>query len=197
MEIDAEIGSIAAAVVAVLDDAEGTATAKTATATPPTSQTDIDEGANILEPDPEPGSIAAAVVAVLDDATFDERAAIIEFDAKAPLEWAEAFAHLNYTMPPAGVPPARWRQIIDDGGRLLDRWAYEAAALGWLAADVFGVDPGAPMHRYDNMGLVPLICGGHVVAITPDAARIECHPGRYQTYYRCSRASPVTLWELR
>ncbi len=33
---------------------------------------------------------------------------------------------------------ARWRQLIDDGGRFLDTWGSQAAEFGWRVEDVFG-----------------------------------------------------------
>src|SRR5262249_18035368 len=62
----------------------------------------------------------------------DERAAIVEHDGAAPRAWAEGFARLDLSKPPADVPPKRWLRFIDDYGRFLDGgWAARAAALGW------------------------------------------------------------------
>ena len=90
-----------------------------------------------------------------------------------PRNWAEGFARLDLASPLPGFSPACWRQLIDDGGRFLDRWGLEAAALGWRAEDVFGVHPGAPATRYDAMGLVTLIRGGLVERITDCTASIQ------------------------
>ena len=73
--------------------------------------------------------------------TFEERAAIVEHDGGAPREWAEGFARLDAATPPKGFDLGRWRQLIDDGGRFLDRWALTAAECGWSATDVFGLHP--------------------------------------------------------
>lgn len=151
------------------------------------------------EPGPSSQSVAtvAGVAAGRPNADFDERAAIIEFDGGAPREWAEGFACLDLTRPLAGFGTGRWRQIIDDGGRFLDRWASQAAAVGWSAADVFGLHPAAPASRYDGMGLVPLIGGGEVIAVEPDHAVIRMQCGACLTYYlRRLRPDAVPVWDL-
>lgn len=128
---------------------------------------------------------------------FEERAAIVEFDGSAPREWAEGFARLDLATPPAGFTTARWRQLIDDGGHFLDRWASEAAALGWTATDVFGLHPNAPATRFDGMGLVVLIGGGEVIAVSADRATIRGQSGNSLTYYlRRPRPDAVAAWEL-
>ena len=80
---------------------------------------------------------------------FEERAALIEYGAGVPREWAEGFARLDLASPPAGFDAKRWRTLIDDGGKFLDRWGGEAARLGWSALDLLGAHPVAPAFRYD------------------------------------------------
>jgi hypothetical protein len=102
---------------------------------------------------------------------FEERAALIEVGACLPRAWAEAFARLELMPRPASIHEERWRQIIDDAGRFLDRWGRQAAGLGWSEHDVFGTDP-----VLEPAGLVRMIMGGTVEAITPDRAviRLPC-----------------------
>lgn len=88
---------------------------------------------------------------------YEERAALVTWEAGVPIEWAEGFATLQTALPPRSMTESRWRQIIDDAGRFLDRWAANAAALGWTTLDVFGVHPGAPEASHDGKGLAPLI----------------------------------------
>jgi len=125
-----------------------------------------------------------------------ERAALVEFGAGAPRHWADCFAALDVGRPPKGVSPNRWREVLDDGGRFLDRWAVVADGLGWSALDLFGAHPTAPGARYDQMGLVWLIGGGEVIAITSDSARIKPPSGAVQTYCRKRTAESRPLWEL-
>jgi hypothetical protein len=69
----------------------------------------------------------------------EERAAIVQYDANVPREWAEGFAKLSAMLPPANVSEERWQQFIDDCGHFMDKWAGLAAQLGWKPADLFGV----------------------------------------------------------
>ena len=128
---------------------------------------------------------------------FEERAALIEYGAGVPREWAEGFARLELAKPPTGFDARRWRTLIDDGGKFLDRWGAEAARLGWSALDVFGAHPVAPAVRYDAAGLVQLISGGEVIAVRADRATIRARLSRSElTYLRSPRAGAVALWDL-
>ena len=131
------------------------------------------------------------------DDDLEERAALVEYGAGVPREWAEGFARLDCSKPPPGYPLPRWHQIINDGGLFLDWWAHQAAAFGWTALDVFGVNPAAPLVRYDGMGLVPLIQGCRVISIAADSAQIKTSSGNTQTYSRRPRLDAVALWQLR
>ncbi|MGB4101444.1 MAG: hypothetical protein WBK91_06015 [Alphaproteobacteria bacterium] len=127
---------------------------------------------------------------------WDERAAIIAANG-IPDAWAEGYATLC-TMPcPAAFVPERWQQLVDDGGYFLDRWGRQAALLGWRAVDVFGVDPVRPETVYRSMGLVSLLAGRAVCAITTDAARIDCGNGITQSFRRrATSCGAVSLWNL-
>ena len=98
---------------------------------------------------------------------------------------------------PAGMRPDRWQEMIDDAGGFLDRWAVKAAALGWDTASVFGAHAERPVERVDCAGLVWLLHGDEVVAITADMARIRTRTGALQTYHRRPRPGVAPLWELR
>src|SRR5262245_3269452 len=83
--------------------------------------------------------------------------------------------------PPALVPIERWQQAIEDGRRFLATWGSQAEALGWTLADLFGLhQPPAKPHpsynrlsRYDATGLIWLLEGGEVIALTADTASIR------------------------
>ncbi|WP_332717391.1 hypothetical protein [Pelagibacterium mangrovi] len=51
---------------------------------------------------------------------LEERAAIIEFDAGAPREWAEAFAKFLIRSKPKGVDEIEWSWFITTCGRMID-----------------------------------------------------------------------------
>jgi hypothetical protein len=129
----------------------------------------------------------------------EERAAIIEFDGRTPRAWAEALARLDPANPPADVPLARWQQFIDDCGRFLDLgWANRAEALGWGPLHLFGCDRERPLARYDHMGLLWILQGRKLVALTPDSAKIDTLTGSLQSYSRRPvKMDRVTLpWDL-
>ena len=129
---------------------------------------------------------------------FAERAALAEIGAGVPREWAEGFARLQVTRPPAGIALWRWQQVIDDAGHFLDRWAPQASALSWRKLDVFGVHPEKPIERFDAAGLVWLLRGAEVVAIAEMTAKLRTASGVVQTYARRDPEHPeaVAVWEL-
>jgi hypothetical protein len=120
----------------------------------------------------------------------------VEYGAGVPREWAEGFARLDLAQPPPGYSPRQWTQLLDDGGRFLDRWAAEAAAAGWQAVDVFGVHPVAPNANYSLAGLVPLIGGGQILRLTRDHASIQRRRGAVLTYVRMPMKGSVAIWDL-
>ena len=142
------------------------------------------------------GTIGTTGTSPARDDWFEERAAIIEDGAGVLRSWAENFARLDIAERPPKFSEPAWRQLIDDGGQFLDRWANEAARLGWSALDVFGVDPAAPSTTYEAMGLVPLIRGGNVVAIGSDRATIRTQEGTLLTYLRRPRQAAIAVWDL-
>jgi hypothetical protein len=85
-----------------------------------------------------------------------------------------------------------WQQAIEDGRRFLARWGEQAAALGWTARDLFGLhtSPAAParsyrrLSRYDKTGLIWLLRGRPVVALTAGTAAIENYTGAITLYRR-------------
>jgi hypothetical protein len=90
------------------------------------------------------------------------------------------------------VPVARWQAAVDDGRRFLARWGEQAEALGWTAKDLFGLHkPPASQHpsysrlsRYDETGLVWLLQGREVVALTEATAAIQSLTGAITIYRR-------------
>jgi hypothetical protein len=128
---------------------------------------------------------------------FEERAALVEDGTGAPREWCEGFARLDVATPPAGFDERRWRTLLEDGGVFLNRWGAEAARRGWSAEDVFGVHPVAPGARYDTAGLVVLIDGGEVTAMSEKSASIRTRSsGATLIYLRTPRDGSVALWEM-
>jgi hypothetical protein len=127
-----------------------------------------------------------------------ERAAIIEHDGKIPREWAEGFTWLDPDRPPGDVPPRRWLQFVDDLGLFLDGpFAAVAVALGWGPHDLFGCDRDRPFARIDQAGLLWLLDGGRLIALSENTATIEIKTGARQTYRRKpDEPGRVLAWEL-
>ena len=120
-------------------------------------------------------------------------------DLGVPPEWAEGFACL-WRMPcPPAIPPARWRELVDNAGRFIDRWAAQAGSLGWTTVSIFGCHPEAPLARRDTQGLVFVIGSGEVVAVTAATAAIRTKGGSLLTFRRMPLPPgkrPACLWEL-
>jgi hypothetical protein len=117
--------------------------------------------------------------------------------AEASPGWAERFALLNPDCPLAGFSSRRWRDVLRDGALFLATWATQAAELGWTEQDLFGAHRIAPEARWDCAGLVLLIGGGRVVAMTASSATIQRPSGSRLTYSRMpAYPEAVPLWEL-
>ena len=105
--------------------------------------------------------------------------------------YRKVFAHLQLK-PPALVPVERWQQCVRDGSRFLAKWGDQAEALGWSSADLFGLHeiPAKPhpsyqrLSRYDCTGLIWLLEGRPVVALTADTASIRNPKTGNVTVYR-------------
>jgi hypothetical protein len=90
------------------------------------------------------------------------------------------------------VPVGRWQVAVEDGRRFLARWGEQADALGWTARDLFGLHkpPEKPhpsysrLSRYDEIGLVWLLRGRPVVALTEATAAIQNPTGAITIYRR-------------
>jgi hypothetical protein len=87
----------------------------------------------------------------------------------------------------------RWFQMIEDTDPFLSKWDRTACDLGWTALDLFGVHSVAPGGRYDVMGLVMLLGGGTVFALTEQTAALRRPSGSTLTY----RRREVLAWRRR
>jgi hypothetical protein len=93
---------------------------------------------------------------------------------------------------PDHVLADRWQQAVQDGRRFLAKWGEQAAALGWTPRDLFGLqkspDQPHPSYRrpsrYDETGLIWLLQGRPVVALTDSTAAIENPTGAITVYRR-------------
>jgi hypothetical protein len=107
-------------------------------------------------------------------------------------EWYAMLEELTAFNPPEWASPVRWQNMIFDADAFLSRWAIAADQLSWTALDLFGVHPNAPADRYDVMGLLHVVQGGAVVALTADAATIR-RPSQAILTYRLRNAAGGVL----
>jgi hypothetical protein len=144
-----------------------------------------------------PVSTVVRAVAMWGEAE-EEHAAIVEHDGNIPRAWAEGFARLNPDHPPPDLPARRWLAFINDIGRFLDSpFCAVAMALGWGPYDLFGCDRDRPFARIDQAGLLWLLNGDRLFAMTENTATIETRTGARQTYRRKpSDPGRVLAWEL-
>ncbi len=90
------------------------------------------------------------------------------------------------------IPIDRWHQGIEDSRRFLAKWGEQAGALGWTVRDLFGLAsiPDKPhpsywrLSRYDETGLIWLLRGRPVLALTEGKAAIESPTGSVTIYRR-------------
>jgi hypothetical protein len=90
------------------------------------------------------------------------------------------------------IPDDSWQAAVEDGRRFLARWGEQAEALGWDLKDLFGLAP-APakphpsyrrLSRYDETGLIWLLQGRKVMALTETTAAIQNPTGAITIYRR-------------
>jgi hypothetical protein len=115
--------------------------------------------------------------------------------------WRRGVAQLSTMSLPPGYPERAWTQLLADADRFLDSWGIRAARLGWPAWELFGCHRHAPWGRIQGMGLVLLLRGDEVAALTATEAVIRTITGARQSYRR-KPADPLhpaercLVWEL-
>jgi hypothetical protein len=115
---------------------------------------------------------------------------IVEIPATGP-RYRRTFVHLQLK-PPVYIPVGRWQRAIEDGRVFLAKWGEQAEALLWTVADLFGLHPPPErphpsynrLSRYDCTGLVWLLEGREVVALTDLSASIRNPKSGSFTVYR-------------
>jgi hypothetical protein len=100
--------------------------------------------------------------------------------ASAELPYGATLAALRAACPDF-IEADRWQQAIQDADCFLPKWGAQAHALGWTARELFGLHP-VPAHsapafrrlsRYDATGLIWLLQGRPVIALTETEAAIQ------------------------
>jgi hypothetical protein len=107
--------------------------------------------------------------------------------------WAAGVARLAAMTPHPNYPQHAWQQLIVDAERFIDGWAAQAAALGWQDWEIFGCHGRAPWSRVQGMGLVLLLHGRGLAALTATEAVIRTRTGARQTHRRkpCDPLDPA------
>jgi hypothetical protein len=96
---------------------------------------------------------------------------------------------------PDHVSADHWQQAVEDGRRFLAQWGEQAEALGWTVRELFGLAaiPDKPhprygrLSRYDKTGLIWLLRGRPVLALTESIAAIESPTGTVTVYRRYNK----------
>jgi hypothetical protein len=94
--------------------------------------------------------------------------------------YGKALAALSSKCPEL-VETDRWQQAVRDADCFLPKWGAQAHALGWTARELFGLHPVAErpaptfrrLSRYDSTGLIWLLQGRPVIALTETEAAIQ------------------------
>jgi hypothetical protein len=140
--------------------------------------------------------LVAALKPTVPSAETNGTACRVEIVLPQAQRYRKVFAHLQLK-PPTMVPVGRWQQAVEDGKRFLAKWGEQAQALGWSSADLFGLHeiPTKPhpsysrLSRYDCTGLIWLLEGRQVIALTEIAATIRnsSDTGATTTYRRFNK----------
>ena len=122
--------------------------------------------------------------------------------AGVPDEWLAGAARLPTMARTRDYPAPAWRQLMIDAERFLDLWGTQAASLGWREWELFGCHRRAPWGRIQGMGLVLLLRGKEIAALTATEAVLHAGIGARQTYRRKPRdplhpAERCLIWELQ
>jgi hypothetical protein len=125
-------------------------------------------------------------------ANFEGGRAARVFDDN-PAGWHAISEELKQMPAPDWAGVHRWFDMIKDADAFLSSWGPTAHDLGWAALDLFGVHPVAPGCRYDLMGLVLLLGGGTVFALTDQTAAFRRWSGSTLTYRRKPTSGAVLL----
>ena len=119
-----------------------------------------------------------------------------------PDDLAAALRRLETLSPPRKIENAGgWHRVVADALRLArDRWAAKALAMGWTAADLFGV---GPRDDWDFQGLAAWLDGMRIVMLDDAQAISTDDAGKHRYFIRGGMRhgshptiAPVMLWDF-
>ncbi len=121
-----------------------------------------------------------------------------ERDTNVPDVWSQGFLQLDPFCAPRDVPRPHWLRFIGDFRDFLQSgWAEKAHALGWSSLDLFGCHPTRPYARLDQKGLLWLLQGRPIVALTDTIAMIDVGRDDHHSFNRqLVRDEAVLAWEV-
>lgn len=120
---------------------------------------------------------------------------------EVPRSWIDGFERLARMSCPSTYPPTAWERAISDTEQFMDRWAHQAAMLGWPDWEIWGAHRRAPWHRLDGRGLVLALQGDKVGVLTATEAVVVKASGARLTFRRRVRdplhpSERALVWEL-
>lgn len=128
------------------------------------------------------------------------RAPYDEIKPNVPHEWAEGVAWMVAGKCPRTVPSNYWARLVVATSRFLREWGEQAHALGWDAHELFGCHRTKPYARLDCQGLVWVLVGRGLVAMTESTATLRAPIGAVQTHRRSASSKNsvecVLVWDL-
>jgi hypothetical protein len=108
--------------------------------------------------------------------------------AAEPKAKTRCLSALIGTLSPSRVPQhwpaATWPQFIADAQAFCRDWAERAFLSDWAAWELFGCHRHAPWGRIQGMGLVLLLRGREIAALTATEAVIRASTAARQTFRR-------------
>jgi len=89
-------------------------------------------------------------------------------------QWRAGLAKLEFQKRPPIIPPHRWNLFLGDARRFLNSpLAIRAAALGWTAAALFGLNASRGVIAVAELGLIWFLQGGVILELDSDGALIQ------------------------
>ena len=133
-----------------------------------------------------------------DERPQPERVVLLHCPPGVPEAWVQGICDLLAMACPVSCPEERWNILREDSYRFLRDWAARAHELGWTGLDLFGVHPEKPWERFDAAGLVPVLNGAAIVALSNTEAVIEKPSGARVTWRRRGQVpgGACLIWEL-
>ena len=138
-------------------------------------------------------AVTEGVPSVPTATTYFRIAQPVEIEEDVLAEWHAILAGLKRRDPVDWLSHEQWRGLLSDAENFLIRWGSAAHLLGWTSLDLFGVHSIAPAARFDVMGLIPILNGAEVLALTSQTATMRRVSGAVLTFHRPKYGEAVLL----